>query len=185
MVMGVFGASYQTLLPVFSDRIITGGIDTYARLLLAAGVGGLIATTAIAVLGPRVHPSRYLVVAAGGFGLALLSLSRITWFPAAMLAVGLISGFRVAFGTMNVTLIQTLAADEFRGRVMSIHQFTWGATALGSLLMGALGETAGVPVALALGGIVITGATALVALTVLRRLVAGDSRRVDGEAAGE
>jgi len=42
-----------------------------------------------------------------------------------------------------------------------------------------------VPVALALGGIVITGATALVALTVLRRLVAGDSRRVDGEAAGE
>ena len=102
-----------------------------------------------------------------------------------MLAVGLIGGFRVAFGTMSVTLIQSLAADEFRGRVMSIHQFTWGATAFGSLLMGALGETAGVPVALALGGIVIAGATVLVALTVLRRFIADDVRRAGKETPGD
>ena len=173
LVTGIFGASYETLLPVFSDRIITGGIDTYGRLLLSAGIGGLIATTTVAVLGVRVRPARYLVVAVGGYGLALLFLSRVTWFPAAMLAVGLIGGFRVIFGTMNVTLIQSLAADEFRGRVMSIHQFTWGAAALGGLLMGALGQAVGAPSAMALGGLVVAGAAALAALTILRRLIAG------------
>ena len=172
LVMGVFGASYETLLPVFSDRIITGGIDTYGRLLLSAGIGGLIATSSIAVLGVHVRPARYLVVAAVGYGLALLTLSRVSWFPVAMLAVGLVGGFRVVFSTMNVTLIQSLAADEFRGRVMSIHQFSWGAAALGSLLMGALGETVGAPLAMMLGGIVVAGAALLAAATALRRLVA-------------
>ena len=172
LVMGVFGASYETLLPVFSDRIITGGIDTYGRLLLSAGIGGLIATSSVAVLGVHVRPARYLVVAAVGYGLALLMLSRVSSFPAAMLAVGLIGGFRVVFGTMNVTLIQSLAADEFRGRVMSIHQFSWGAAALGSLLMGALGETVGAPLAMMLGGSVVAGAALLAATTALRRLVA-------------
>jgi len=172
LIMGVFGSAYETLLPVFSDEIVKGGIDTYGRLLLSAGIGGLTATTAIAFLGVRVRPARYLVVAAAGFGVALLCLSQIAWLPIAMIAVGLIGAFRVVSGTMNVTLIQSLAADEYRGRVMSIHQFTWGAAALGSLLMGTLGQIAGVPLALGLAGVVIAVAAASAGLTVLRRLIA-------------
>ncbi len=170
MVMGVFGASYETLLPVFADDIITGGIDTYGRLLLSAGIGGLCATTTIALLGTRVRPARFLVVAGLGFGLALLILSRSSWFSIAVCATGMIGVFRVVFGTMGTTLVQSLAADEYRGRVMSIHQFTWGATALGGLLMGGLGETLGAPFAMGLGGLAIAAATALAALTVLRRV---------------
>jgi len=170
MVMGVFGAAYETLLPVFADDVITGGIDTYGRLLLSAGIGGLCATTMIALLGTRVRPARFLVVAGIGFGLALLTLSRAPWFSIAVCATGMIGVFRVVFGTMGTTLIQSLAADEYRGRVMSIHQFTWGAMALGGLLMGGLGQTLGAPFALSLGGLVIATATVLAALTVLRRV---------------
>lgn len=175
MLVGVFGGSYEVLLPVLADKVITGGIGTYSRLLLSAGVGGLVATSVIIILGTRVRPTRFFVFAGIGLGLGLLALSRITWLPGAALTIGLIAMFRAIFQIMSTTLIQSLAADEFRGRVMSIHQFTWGATALGGLLMGAIGEGVGVAFALSLGGVLVAIATVVVALSALRRMLAGDS----------
>ena len=175
VIAGIFGNSFEALLPVYSDKILAGGIDTYSRLLLAAGIGGLAATLLVAILGVRVQPARSLVIAGVGSGLGLLVLSRLTWFPGAALSIGLIGAFQVVFNIMGITLIQILTADEFRGRVMSIHQFSWGATALGGVLMGGLGETAGVPAALGLGGLVVSAATLVAALTTLRRALGRDS----------
>ena len=173
MVVAMFGMPFETLLPVLADKIITGGIDTYGRLLLSAGVGGLVATLAIASLGSRVHLTRFLVVSGIGFGLALLALSRVTWFPGAALTIGLIGAFRLVFDVMSTTLIQSLAEDQFRGRVMSIYMFSWGMTALGGLQMGALGQSLGVPFALGLGGLVVAVATVAVTMLTLRRALAG------------
>ena len=175
IIMGTFGASYVSLLPGFADGVITGGVDTYGRLLLSAGIGGMIATATIALLGTRVHPARFFVISGDGFGLGLLILSRVTSLPAAALMMGLIGGCRLIFNTMSTTLIQTLAEDEFRGRVMSIHQFSWGSTALGALLMGAIGEGLGVPFALSLGGLVVAAATVVLALTMFRQILSGVS----------
>ena len=173
MVVGMFGMPFETLLPELADKIITGGIDTYGRLLLWAGVGGLVATLAIVSLGSRVNPTRSLVISGIGFGLALLALSRVTWFPGAALTIGLIGAFRLVFEIMSTTLIQSLTEDQFRGRVMSIHMFSWGMTALGGLLMGALGQTLGVPFALGLGGLAVAAATVMVTVLTLRRALAG------------
>ena len=170
MVVSLFGASLNTLLPELADNVITGGINTYSRLLLGAGVGGLCVIAAIAVLSARIRPARYFAIAGMGQGLGLVLLSQVTWFPGAVLVMGAIGGFHVMFATMSTTLIQTMAADEYRGRVMSLHQFTWGATALGGLMMGALGQTVSVPFALRLSGIAIAAATGAVALLSLRRL---------------
>ena len=175
LVVGVFGISFETLLPVIADKVITGGIDTYGRLLLAAGVGGLVATLAVVALGTRVHPARYYVVSAIALGVGLLFLSRVTWFPGAAITIGLIGSCHVIFMTMGTTILQSLTVDEFRGRVMSIQQFTWGAMALGGLLMGALGEGVGVPFALRLGGLVVALATIGVAIVAFRRILAEDT----------
>ena len=171
IVVGIFGASFETLLPVFADKVITGGIDTYSRLLLSAGIGGLAATSTIIALGARVRPAMFLVVSGVVYGLGLLVLSRVGWFSGAAIMIALIGAARVVFGIMGTTLIQTLAADEFRGRVMSIYQFTWGATALGSLLMGALGQSIGVAATLSLSGLVVAAGVALLALSALRRML--------------
>ncbi len=173
MVIGMFGMPFETLLPALADNIITGGIDTYGRLLLWAGIGGLVATLAIASLGSRVHPARFLVISGIGFGLALIALSRITWFPGAALTIGLIGAFRLVFDVMSTTLIQSLAEDQFRGRVMSIYMFSWGMTALGSLQMGALGQSLGTSFALGLGGLVVAVAPVIVTMLTLRRALAG------------
>lgn len=171
-IVAVFGHTYQALLPAFTDKVLLGEIDTYSDLLLSAGIGGLAATMTIVILGDRVQPARFFVVAGIFSGLGILTLSRLDWFPAAAITIGLISGFHVVFQTTSTTLALSLAADEFRGRVMSVHQLSWGATAFGGLMMGGLAQWAGVPAAMAFGGMVVTAASVVVPLAGLRRVLA-------------
>ena len=173
-IVAIFGHAYHSLLPAFADKVLAGEIDTYSNLLLSAGIGGLAATMTIVILGDRVQPARFFVVAGICSGLGILMLSRLDWFPGAAITIGLISGFHVVFQTTSTTLALSLAADEFRGRVMSIHQLSWGATALGGLLMGGLAEWQGVAAAIGFGGLVVTVASVVVGVAGLRRvLVAG------------
>ena len=173
MVMGIFGSSYEVLLPVFSDKVVTGGINTYSRLLLSEGAGGLAATAAIALMGLRVRPARFYVLAAVGFGVGLLVLSQADWLLAAALVIAFVGASRVVFQTMSTTLMQTLAADEFRGRVMSLDQLTWGAAAVGGVLMGTMGQYVGVQSAMSLGGIVVAATAVLLSFLALRQLLVG------------
>lgn len=54
---------------------------------------------------------------------------------------------------------------------MSIHQWTWGASAFGGLIMGAIANAADVQFALMLGGIVSAIAVAVIASAALGRRV--------------
>jgi len=168
IVAGMFGNSFEALLPVYADKILAGGIGTYSRLLLSAGVGGLIATITIAVLGTRVRPAWFFVSAGIGYGLGILALSQLSWFPGAALNLGIIGAFHVVFGTMSITLVQTLTVDQFRGRIMGIQQLSWGATAVGGAVMGAMAEAWGVAFALGLGGLILAVATVAIATVSLR-----------------
>jgi len=168
IIVGLFGTSFEALLPAFSDNVLQGGVKTYSRLLLFEGIGGLTATLIIAVLGPRIQPTRYMFLGAVGFGLGLLALGSNSWLVAAVLMMSLLGGSRVLFGTLSTTMMQTLSSDEFRGRVMSLHEFTWGANALGSIMMGTLAVGVGVSAAVAIGGGMVVVGALLVALWMLR-----------------
>ena len=162
IIIGLFGTSFEVLLPAFSDNVLQGGVNTYSRLLLFEGIGGLSATLIIAVLGSRIQPARFMFLGAIAFGLGLLALGFSSWLVAAILMMSLLGGSRVFFGTLSTTMMQTLSSDEFRGRVMSLQEFTWGASALGSLMMGTLAEGVGVPATAAIGGgVVVVGALAV------------------------
>ncbi|MCH8909374.1 MAG: MFS transporter [Chloroflexi bacterium] len=171
--LGLFGSSFDTLLPVFTDEIFSGGTDVFGRLLLGAGIGGLTATMAITLIGRRVRPALYLIIAGVGVGAAQLSFARIDILNLAVLIAGIIGGFKVVLGTMNTTVVQTLVAEEFRGRVLSINQLTWGASALGGLLMGYLAQRFDAPTAMTFGGSVAIVATLLVGQRLLRSFGVG------------
>ena len=171
--LGLFGTSFDTLLPVFTDEIFSGGTDVFGRLLLGAGIGGLTATMAITLIGRRVRPALYLIIAGVGVGAAQLSFARIDILNLAVLIAGIIGGFKVVLGTMNTTVVQTLVAEEFRGRVLSINQLTWGASALGGLLMGYLAQRFDAPTAMTFGGSVAIVATLLVGQRLLRSFGVG------------
>ena len=166
--IGLFGASYEAVLPAYADDVLRGGINTYSRLLLFEGIGGLAATLVIAILGAHLNPAKVMFAGGIGFGLAMLALASISWLWLAVFVMGLLGGFRVIFGTLSTTLMQIQSADEFRGRVMSLHQFTWGAMALGSLMMGAFAEGIGIPMTIAIGGGVVVVSGILVAIWMFR-----------------
>jgi predicted MFS family arabinose efflux permease len=173
--LGLFGSSFDTLLPVFADEIFDTGLDAGGRLLLGAGIGGLAATTAITLIGRRVRPALYLTIAGIGLGAAQLVFARVDILSAAIIVSGAIGGFKVVLGTMNTTVVQTLVDEEFRGRVMSINQFTWGASALGGLLMGYLAQRFDAPFAMTVGGTAAILATVLVGQRLLRSFGAGST----------
>ena len=45
------------------------------------------------------------------------------------------------FNTMGTTIIQSNVKEEFRGRVMSISQLSWGSVAIGAVIVGYLAES--------------------------------------------
>ena len=88
----------------------------------------------------------------------------------ALAIAGLLGGLSVVKGTMSTTVVQTLTSDTFRGRVMSLMNFTWGAQALGALVMGTLAQLWGAPFAFIIAGIAAIIATLAVWQLALRRI---------------
>ena len=157
---GIFGSSFGTLLPI----IAKGNVQHFLNLQLSSGIGGLLGMVMLASF-VNVKNSIPTQISTGiGFGLCLAVFSQISWFPGSIAAIGLIGGLSVVFGTINNTLVQSLVSDKFRGRVMSIHQLSWGSSAIGGLMMGTMTEGIGATTTLLICGI--TTATLVGILTV-------------------
>ena len=170
---GLFGMSFGTLLPVFADQVLKGGVDNYGYLLLGSAVGGLAGGVALAVFGNLKNSASLQLLAGVGFGLGLALFSRMTWLPASVAVLVVVGGCGSAFGTINNTVLQSVVDDEFRGRVMSIHQLSWGASAIGGFLMGLLAQLLDPPFALTLSGLVTAAATAAFSFLAYRGQAAG------------
>lgn len=169
MFIGIFASPYQTLLPIYADEVLGGDIEDFAGLLLGSGVGALVGALVLASLGRPGRLPWILLASGGGFGAALIALGQVSWFPAAVGVMFLLGVCGTLLSTTNSTIVLSTVDDRYRGRVMSIHQWTWGASAFGALLMGGVAQATDVPFALTLGGVVAVAAVAGLMLTVLRR----------------
>ena len=65
---------------------------------------------------------------------------------------------------INMTLMQTYAAPEMRGRIMSIIMMTFGVMPLSGVPFGALAESIGTPNALSLSGLMLAIFTIIFAI---------------------
>jgi MFS family permease len=155
--LGLTGASYTVLLPVFAGQVLHGGAHTLGWLTGASGIGALVSALSLAVRRSVVGLTRMVQIAAAMFGgaLILFGLSHTLW-----LSLGLM--LLVGFGMMQVfsasnTIIQTLVMEDKRARVMSYYAMAFFGTApFGSLLAGALAHRIGAP-----GTVMLTGAICL------------------------
>ena len=179
--MGLFGSSFDTLLPVFADEVYESGLDAGGRLLLGAGIGGLTATISITLIGKRVRPALYLIASGIGLGAAQLTFAQIDVIEFAVFIAAFIGGFKIVLGTMNMTVVQTLVDEEFRGRVMSINQLTWGASALGGLMTGYLAQRFDAPLAMTLGGAIAILATVLVGRHLISSFGTGSKPNINSD----
>lgn len=145
---------YSTLLPVFAGEILKTGANGLGLLMAATGVGALAGAFLIARRGTVRGLGSYIAGAVVLYGIGLLSLSYSTtlWIALpALVAVGF--GMITSLAGSN-TLLQSLAPEELRGRVMSLYAMvSLGLATFGSLLAGAGATYLGTPLTIATGGL--------------------------------
>ena len=175
-VVGIFGWSYSVLMPAFAHDVLHVGEQGYGMLIAGSGVGALIAALTVATAG-HLFPTRALAL--GGVWifastLALFAFNRNFYIALVLLAIG---GFGIVlyFSTSN-TVLQTIVADEMRGRVMGIWTLIFGGMIpLGSLQAGLMADVLGTSATIAIGAL-ICALAALVTLQVVRRREAEQAR---------
>jgi MFS family permease len=153
--LSLLGFSYPVLMPIFAKDILHGGPHTLGFLVASSGIGALISAVYLATRGTVLGLGRIIVAAMSicGFSLICFSVSR-------HVALSLVMMFFTGFGIMSVitssnTILQTIAEEDKRGRVMSLYTMSFmGMMPFGSLLMGAIANRFGAPVTVAIGGIV-------------------------------
>lgn len=164
IVGGLFGMSFETLLPIFADQVLTGDVYVYGWLLLAAGIGGVSGTIILAFIGTTKNARPIQFIAGLGLGLGLAIFSQIGWLPLALVTIAVVGASGVTFMTINNTIVQNLVDEGYRGRVMSLHQLTWGSTSIGGFLLGSLAQIINAPFALLIGGLIAAIGTASISL---------------------
>jgi MFS family permease len=168
----IFAISYVALLPAWAVKILHGDATTNGWLQSARGVGAVLCALVIASLGPIRFKGKLLTAGTFALPAALLVFSTLRSTPLALAALVVVGASLILFYSMANTLVQTLAENAFRGRVMGVYSFTFfGFMPLGALLAGTVAEQLGEPWTIAMGAAVVgVGAlAALLAYPTLRR----------------
>jgi MFS family permease len=152
--VSLMGMQYTVLMPVFAKEILHGGSHTFGFLMGASGLGALTGALYLASRKNVLGLFRIIPLAAGVFGLGLITLSFSRYFTlslAVMVIVGL--GMMLQMAASN-TILQTIVDDDKRGRVMSFYTMAFMGTApFGSILAGSMAKVTGVTDTILIGGI--------------------------------
>jgi predicted MFS family arabinose efflux permease len=160
------GVPLLTFLPVIARDVFHQGVGLYSWMLAWSGAGAVTGALIVAWIGRHGSMGRTLLVAQGVFGLVLVAFawSRDLWLSNALLFVA--SGLLMVVLSTLTSLVQLIAPDHMRGRVMSIYMVAFrGGMPLGSLVGGYVASLSSAPLVLGVCG----GLLGVVALAALAR----------------
>jgi MFS family permease len=150
------GFAVLTFLPMFTRSVFHEGASTYSYLLAFSGAGSVVGALVIAWLGKfkRMGVTALLTQAVYGLLILAFAASRTLWLSELLLFfTG--AALMMVFSTVT-SLIQLIAPNEMRGRVMSIYMVAFrGGMPLGSLVSGYLASSLGAPVVIGLNGVLL------------------------------
>lgn len=175
---------YQQLIPVVAEEVLMVGATLMGMLLAFEGLGALTGAALIASASNMTHHGR---VYFGGsmFGLLMLLLFSFSQWYGVSLALMLLLGLGTAgFGTMQATIVLLVAREDMRGRGLGIITLAIGAGPIGALMLGAIAEQLGAPIALtiiATLGLLTVGLVGLL-LPTLRGRMTSDTEAAGGTA---
>jgi MFS family permease len=152
-VLSLAGLSYIVLLPAYAKEIMHGGPDTLGYLMSALGAGALLgafymaARNSVVGLGKIISTSVILL----GLSITLASFSDKMYFSLIVLFSGGLT-MVLSLSAIN-TMLQTIADEDKRGRVMSFYSMAlMGTNPIGNLLAGSIASGTGIPLTLLISG---------------------------------
>jgi MFS family permease len=147
VLIGLFnmaGMAETTLLPVIATAVVHGDATTLALLSAAAGIGAFAAALFLASRRRGHNLGNWIVAASALFGLGMVAFSFASnlWISAVFLTT---TGFALLLTTAAAnTVLQSLAEDDKRGRLMSLYTMAvTGLAPVGGLSAGLLANWIG------------------------------------------
>jgi MFS family permease len=147
------GFALLTFLPIFAQKVFHQGADTYSHLMAFSGAGSILGALIVAWLGkfPKMGWTALLVQGIYGVLIIGFAVSRVLWLSDILLFLTG-AALMVVFSTVT-SLVQMIAPNEMRGRVMSIYMLAFrGGMPLGSLVSGYLATYLGAPLVIGING---------------------------------
>jgi len=158
-----------TMLPSFATAVLTNNThapQTRLSMLLACqGLGSIVGALTIGSLGRFKHMGRVLLVVQVMLGVLIgaFALSRTLTLSLGLLFVG--GMFFMAVFSISFSLVQLIAPDHLRGRVVSIYMVSLrGGWPIGSLVAGAMADKFSAPHVMAVNGLLLSAVAACLLL---------------------
>jgi MFS family permease len=154
-ILSLFGFPFIVLLPAYAREIMHGGSDTLGFLMSALGAGAL--TGALIMAGRKTVMGLGKIITVNviilGMAIVLAGISEKMLYSLLVLYMGGLSMI-LSLAAVN-TMIQTIAEEDKRGRVMSFYAMAlMGTMPIGNLLAGSVAAGIGIQYTMIIGGIV-------------------------------
>jgi MFS family permease len=151
--VSTFAMNHGVLVPLFAREVLHEGVHVFGLLMASLGVGAVVGSVALALLGGGRPPLGAIVAPGLGVALGIIALAFVRHFALAAVVLFLIGVMQIVFQNGCNTIVQVTVPDELRGRVMGVYMMVFaGATPLGASLIGSIAEGGGVPAACLVGG---------------------------------
>jgi MFS family permease len=144
---------YNFLLPAYAAHVLDTDARGLGALMAATGVGSMGGAILIAAFTP---PRRSALWAFSALGIALgsIALGFTASMPLALTVLTVMGLATLSFMGCSNILLQTLAPDDMRGRVISVYSMiVLGLVPAGTLLLGSLASLLSLREALVAGGV--------------------------------
>lgn len=145
----MFGMQTQVILPIFARDVLQAGASGYGFLMAAMGVGAVLGGIVIAGFGDMQLKGRFYLLSALAYAALLVLFALSSWLYVSLVLMFLVGVVDMFSKTTNQTLVQLLAPDELRGRILGVFMLDRGLRPLGGFLLGAAASFWGAPLAMA------------------------------------
>jgi predicted MFS family arabinose efflux permease len=144
-------------LPVFAKDVFHGGPNLYTILLVCSGLGSICGALTVAWLGKHKHMGLLVLVMLLGLGVLISAFALSRSLVLSCILIFFAGAMLLAVFTSIGSLVQMIAPDNMRGRVLSVYNVAFrGGMPVGSLVVGALVREFTAPVVLTWNGVLLT-----------------------------
>jgi predicted MFS family arabinose efflux permease len=144
-------------LPVFAKDVFHGGPKLYTVFLVCSGIGSICGALMVAALGKHKHMGLLVLLMLLGLGVFIGGFALSRNFVLSCVLIFISGGLLLAVFTSITSLVQLIAPDNMRGRVISVQNVAFrGGMPVGSLVVGALVKQFTAPTVLTWNGVLLT-----------------------------
>ena len=154
-IMSIFGFPFIVLLPAYAKEILHGGSDTLGFLMSGLGAGALTGALIMAARKTVMGLGKVITVNVIVLGVAIV-LAGMSGNLGISLFVLYMGGLSMILSLAAInTMIQTLAEEDKRGRVMSFYAMAlMGTLPIGNLIAGSVASAIGIQKTMIIGGVI-------------------------------